>query len=148
MSDEDGDGDDDEEEYERVTFAEVLPAAADDDGVAAFFADRWCRDDVHSWSVIRQNDDDDARARRPDDDVLRRRRAGFCHGDAHAIIATCRKPSNAKFTEDEIEEMVGDVRSRGATLDLPFCFADGARELRRSLARMAFRADARRGARS
>ena len=60
MSDEDGDGDDDEEEYERVTFAEVLPAAADDDGVAsdvasdvasgvaAFFADRWCRDDVHS----------------------------------------------------------------------------------------------------
>ena len=33
MSDEDGDGDDDEEEYERVTFAEVLPAAADDDGV-------------------------------------------------------------------------------------------------------------------
>ena len=148
MSDEDGDGDDDEEEYERVTFAEVLPAAADDDGVAAFFADRWCRDDVHSWSVIRPNDDDDARARRPDDDVLRRLRAGFCYGDAHAIIATCRKPSNAKFTEDEIEEMVGDVRSRGATLDLPFCFADGARELRRSLARMAFRADARRGARS
>lgn len=50
----------------------------------------------------------------------------------------CRKESNAKHTPEEASEMESDLEKSGRTLNLPFCFTEGAMQLKQSLMREAY----------
>ncbi|KAJ1634609.1 hypothetical protein T492DRAFT_972128 [Pavlovales sp. CCMP2436] len=61
--------------------------------------------------------------------VLRALLAGFGDGEATAILPHCRKPDNAPYNYDEMEAMERDLLTHSRTLDLPYCFTDGAHDL-------------------
>ena len=53
----------------------------------------------------------------------------FCEGDVERLLATCRKPCNSCYSAEELEQMTRDLDSNGRTLNLPYCFCRGARDL-------------------
>ena len=63
-------------------------------------------------------------------DLLRR---GFCDGNVREIIALCRDADNVPYTPEEIDEMMEDLNNNGHTLNLPFCFTEGAMALKNSI---------------
>lgn len=60
--------------------------------------------------------------------ALRELLEGFLDGDTADLLTTCRKPDNARYTSEEREEMERDLEA-GRTLNLPYCFCRGARQL-------------------
>ena len=68
------------------------------------------------------------------------------HGDVREVLRRCRKESNAAYTPAEVDQMASDLEDGGRTLNLPFCFTPGARELKRSLMLKAYNARAPRHA--
>ena len=61
-----------------------------------------------------------------EDELLR---DGFCDGELSAIIAECRKPDNSEYSTGEREDMERELDEHARTLNLPYCFCSGAREL-------------------
>ena len=55
--------------------------------------------------------------------------SSFCDGDVSEIISMCRKADNSPYSADERESMESDLESHARTLNLPYCFCDGARAL-------------------
>ena len=55
------------------------------------------------------------------------------HGERREIIALCRNADNVPYTPEEIDEMMEDLNNNGHTLNLPFCFTEGAMALKNSI---------------
>ena len=63
------------------------------------------------------------------DEVLRLMLAAFADGDTATILAQCRKPSNAHYSEEEMSELERDLEVSARTINMPYCFTPGARAL-------------------
>ena len=53
----------------------------------------------------------------------------FCEGDVQRLLLECRKSCNGSYSAEEREEMERSLDAHGRTLNLPYCFCDGARAL-------------------
>lgn len=62
-------------------------------------------------------------------ELLERLQEGFKDGDTAELLGTCRKADNTRYTPEERDEMERDLESNARTLNLPYCFCRGAREL-------------------
>ena len=61
--------------------------------------------------------------------VLEQLLGGFEDGEPAELISRCRKPDNTRYSAEECEEMQRDLEAHARTLNLPYCFSRGAREL-------------------
>ena len=61
--------------------------------------------------------------------VLERLQEGFHRGEVAPVLAECRKVDNSAYSADEVSEMERDLDSARRTLNLPYCFCDGALDL-------------------
>ncbi|KAL1504876.1 hypothetical protein AB1Y20_008646 [Prymnesium parvum] len=61
--------------------------------------------------------------------VLERLRRGFHHGQLEPVLAACRRADNSSFSAEEVQEMQTQLDSGRKTLNLPYCFCDGALDL-------------------
>ena len=75
---------------------------------------------------------------KPDSIFLDLLRRGFCNGNVREIIALCRNADNVPYTPEEIDEMMEDLNNNGHTLNLPFCFTEGAMALKNSILKDVF----------
>ena len=53
----------------------------------------------------------------------------FCEGDVQRLLLECRKSCNGAYSSEEREEMERGLDAHARTLNLPYCFCDGARSL-------------------
>ena len=60
----------------------------------------------------------------------------FFNSDLKKLLLSCRDCDNNEFDEDEIEEMIVDLREHGKTINQPFCFAPGAVAIKQQLVKM------------
>ena len=61
--------------------------------------------------------------------VLDRLQEGFHKGEVAPVLAECRKVDNSAYSADEVSEMERDLDGSRRTLNLPYCFCEGALEL-------------------
>jgi hypothetical protein len=64
------------------------------------------------------------------DEVRDRLLGRFGRGETTEVLPRCRKDDNTTFTPEEMEQMNKDLEESRKTLNLPFCFCDGADDLR------------------
>uniref|UniRef100_A0A7S0PW39 JmjC domain-containing protein n=1 Tax=Micromonas pusilla TaxID=38833 RepID=A0A7S0PW39_MICPS len=91
-----------------------------------------------SWRVPCMRSKDDGTLE-PDSSLFDLLRRGFCDGNVREIIALCRDADNVPYTPEEIDEMMEDLNNNGHTLNLPFCFTEGAMALKNSILNQVFR---------
>lgn len=53
----------------------------------------------------------------------------FADCETDRLLAKCRKPDNTSYSDEEISDMERDLVDHGRTLNMPFCFTRGARQL-------------------
>ena len=54
---------------------------------------------------------------------------GFCEGDVVRLLEPCRKSCNSSFSAEEQETMARDLDSHSRTINMPYCFCQGALDL-------------------
>ena len=64
-----------------------------------------------------------------DEEVAGRLHDAFCEGDVSRVLERCRKPDNSPYSQEERDEMERDLEAHARTINLPYCFCRGAREL-------------------
>ena len=90
-------------------FADVLRVAP-----SAFWRDHWCAAPLAASLT---------------DELASRLHDCFCDGDIPEILTECRKADNSAYTAEEREELERDLEAHARTLNLPYCFCRGARDL-------------------
>jgi hypothetical protein len=103
-----------EEEYEPAVTLESL--------LAPLSLDEFCRE---YWGRKPY-------ATRVDHGVLDQLRERFLDGEFGDVAATCRNDENARYTAEEIADLQAQVEAGRRTVCLPFCFAPGAIDIKRS----------------
>ena len=90
---------------------------------AVFFHDYWQKGRVYTCAI--------------QPDVLDELERGFFDGDLEALMASCRRQDNTPYAPEDCSEDGGGsletLASRGATVNLAFCFAPSALALREAL---------------
>lgn len=64
-----------------------------------------------------------------DDEVASRLHEAFCEGDVSLILAECRKADNSPYSLEDREGYERDLENHARTINMPYCFCDGARQL-------------------
>lgn len=67
-----------------------------------------------------------------EEEVLGYLREALCRGEVAELAAECRKDDNSRYSEEEISGMAAELEEKKLTLNLPFCFAPGALEMKRA----------------
>ena len=70
------------------------------------------------------------------DEVLTRLLERFGKGELTEVLPKCRKDDNTTYSPEEMEQMNKDLEESRKTLNLPFCFCEGADDLRSSFIEM------------
>ena len=120
-----------------LDYLHLLPKKDDDTAGECFRPDDWGKMST-SWRVPCMRSKDDGTLE-PDNSFFDLLRRGFCDGNVREIIAQCRDADNVPYTPEEIDEMMEDLNNNGHTLNLPFCFTEGAMALKNSILNEAFR---------
>jgi hypothetical protein len=71
-------------------------------------------------------------ATRVDHGVLEQLRERFLDGEFGDVASACRNDDNARYTSEEIADLQAQVEAGRRTVCLPFCFAPGAIDIKRS----------------
>jgi hypothetical protein len=58
--------------------------------------------------------------------------------DVSAVVQQCRKETNGRYTCEDATGLEESLESGGHTLNLPFCFTQGAMQLKQSLMHVAY----------
>ena len=117
-------------------YLHYMPKKDDDMAGEEFRPDCWGKIST-SWRVPCVCSQDDGTLK-PDSIFLDLLRRGFCNGNVREIIALCRNADNVPYTPEEIDEMMEDLNNNGHTLNLPFCFTEGAMALKNSILKDVF----------
>ena len=117
-------------------YLHYMPKKDDDMAGEEFRPDGWGKIST-SWRVPCVCSQDDGTLK-PDSSPLDLLRRGFCNGNVREIIALCRNADNVPYTPEEIDEMMEDLNNNGHTLNLPFCFTEGAMALKNSILKDVF----------